>query len=148
MHRWPQVLEGGKAVIFSAYTSMSGLDGASIEVMSMETRHRKTLVRGGTWGRYLPSGHLVYISKGTLFAVPFDQRRLEVQGTPTAVLDEVAYSEASGPRRSISLGPACSFIGSSRTGGGLVTMQWVDESGNTRPRASSPRQLSIARNIG
>jgi serine/threonine-protein kinase len=133
VHRWPQVLEGSKAVIFSAYNSMSGLDGASIEVISMETRQRKTLVRGATWGRYLPSGHLVYISKGTLFAVPFDERRLEVKGTPTAVLDEVAYSEAYGSAQIDFSRTGMLVYRESRTGAGLVTMQGVDESGSTSP---------------
>jgi len=71
-HRWPQILPGGKAVLFSAYHSMTGLDGATIEVQSLRNGRRKTLVRGGTFGRYLASGHLVYINQGTLFAVPFD----------------------------------------------------------------------------
>lgn len=133
VHRWPQVLDGGKAVIFSAYSSMSGLGGASIEVVSLENRRRKTLVRGATWGRYLPSGHLVYISKGTLFAVPFDQSRLEVRGSPTAVLDEVAYSEAYGSAQIDFSRTGTVVYRESRTGAGMVTMQWVDESGNTVP---------------
>ena len=62
VHRWPQILPGGKAVIFSAYRSLAGLDGATIEVVSLRDGSRKTLVHGGTWGRYLPSGHLVYIN--------------------------------------------------------------------------------------
>ena len=33
---------------------------------------RKIVQRGGYYGRYLPSGHLVYIHDGTLFAAPFD----------------------------------------------------------------------------
>ena len=133
VHRWPQVLDGGKAVIFSAYSSMSGLDGASIEVVSLENRRQKTLVRGATWGRYLPSGHLVYISKGTLFAVPFDQSRLEVKGNPTAVLDEVAYSEAYGSAQIDFSRTGTVVYRESRLSAGLVTMQWVDESGNTIP---------------
>lgn len=133
VHRWPQVLNGGKAVIFSSYSSMSGLDGASIEVVSVENRRRKTLLRGATWGRYLPSGHLVYISKGTLFAVPFDPNRLEVKGTPTAVLDEVAYSEAYGSAQIDFSRTGILVYRDSRTGAGLVTVQWVDESGNTSP---------------
>jgi serine/threonine-protein kinase len=62
VHRWPQILPGGKAVIFTAYRSLAGLDGATIEVESLRDGRRKTLVRDGTWGRYLPSGHLVYIT--------------------------------------------------------------------------------------
>lgn len=133
VHRWPQVLDGGKAVIFSAYSSMSGLEGASIEVVSLENRRRKTLVRGATWGRYLPSGHLIYISKGTLFAVPFDQSQLEVKGSPTPVLDEVAYSEAYGSAQIDFSRTGTVVYRESRIGAGLVTMQWVDESGNKTP---------------
>jgi serine/threonine-protein kinase len=137
-HRWPQILPGGKAVLFSAYTSMTGLDGASIEAQSLRGGRRKTLVRGATWGRYLASGHLVYVNKGTLYAVPFDPERLEVHGAPTPVLEDVAYDSA--------LGSA--LIDFSRTGvlvyqsgkqaGGLVTVQWMDQSGNTRPLLPVP----------
>ena len=93
-HRWPQILPGGKAVLFTASTATGAFDGANIEVMSLADHRRKTLVRGGTFGRYLPSGHLVYVNRGTLFAVPFDLDRLEVRGTPAPVLDQVGYNAA------------------------------------------------------
>ena len=57
-HRWPQILPGGKAVLFTASPTPAAFDGASIEVMSLADHRTKTLVRGGTYGRYLPSGHL------------------------------------------------------------------------------------------
>jgi serine/threonine-protein kinase len=138
VHRWPQFLDGGKSVIFTSYSSMSGLDGANIEVIHLKNRQRKTLVRGGTWGRYLSSGHLVYISKGTLFAVPLDRNRLEVKGTPTAVLDEVAYSETYGSAQIDFSRNGALVYRDSRMGAGLVTMQWVDESGSTRPVVPVP----------
>ena len=62
----------------------------SVEVLSLPDHRRKTLVRGATFERFLPSGHLVYVSKGTLFSVPFELNRLEVRGTPVPVLEEVA----------------------------------------------------------
>jgi len=72
-HRWPQILPGGKTVLFTASkTTYAGFDDASIEVMSLGDRHKKTLMRGGSYGRYVPSGHLLYVNRGTLFAVPFD----------------------------------------------------------------------------
>ena len=138
VHRWPQVLPGRKAVIFSAYSSMYGLDSATVEAASLRDGGRKTLVRGGTWGRYLPSGHLVYINKGALFAVPFDLDRLEVHGTPTRVLDGIAYSTAWGSAQ-IDFSPAGTLVyQSSRTGAGLVTVQWLDGSGITRPLLPVP----------
>ena len=95
-HRWPQILPGGKAVLFTAHTATIGFDAANIEVMSLADHRTRTLVRGGTYGRYLPSGHLVYVNRGTLFAVPFDVERLEVHGTPAPVLDQVRYTAAQG----------------------------------------------------
>jgi serine/threonine-protein kinase len=50
-HRWPQILPGGKAVLFTAHTVLGGFDAANIEVMSLADHRRKTLVRGGTFGR-------------------------------------------------------------------------------------------------
>jgi serine/threonine-protein kinase len=64
--------------------------------MSLEDRHKKTLMRGGTYGRYVPSGHLLYVNRRTLFAVPFDLGALEVRGAPTPVLNQVAYSSTNG----------------------------------------------------
>jgi serine/threonine-protein kinase len=142
VHRWPQVLPGAKAVLFTAYPSMTGVDGATIEVLSLKDRHRKTLVRGGTWGRYLPSGHLIYIDRGTLFAVPFDQDRLQVHGTPTRVLERVAYSTAWGfAQVDVSLMGTLVYR-SARSGDGLVTVQWLDESGNTSPLLPVPGNYS------
>jgi Protein kinase domain/WD40-like Beta Propeller Repeat len=64
-HRWPQVLAGGKAVLFTA-SATTAYDAANIDVLSVADHRRKTLVQGGTFGRYLPSGHLVYVNRGTL----------------------------------------------------------------------------------
>jgi serine/threonine-protein kinase len=95
-------------------------------------------VRGGTWGQYLPSGHLVYINQGTLFAVAFDADRLEVQGTPTPVLENIAYRADSGSAQ-IDFSRTGTLVYQSRAvGTGLVTVQWLDESGNTRPLLPVP----------
>jgi len=138
IHRWPQVLPGSRAVLFTAYAAMTGLDGANIEVMSLADRHRKILVRGGTWARYLPSGHLVYIDKGSLLAVPFDPDRLEVRGTPTSVLEGVAYSTASGAAELDFSRTGVLVYRSARAGGGLVTVQWLDRSGKSSALLAVP----------
>jgi len=137
-HRWPQILPGGKAVLFSAYRSLAGLDGATIEVVSLRDSRRKMLVRGGTYGRYLSSGHLVYIDQGTLFAVPFNLDRLEVHGSPTPILENVAYDMALGSAQIDFSRTGAVVYRNSKIGTGLVTVQWLDESGNTRPLLPVP----------
>ena len=129
-HRWPQILPGGKAVLFTASTASTGFDAANIEVMSLADHRRKTLVRGGTFGRSLPNGHLVYVNRGTLFAVPFDVERLEVHGTPAPVLDQIDYNAGQGSAQ-LDFSEAGTFIYRSGgpTGAGLSTVAWLDGGG-------------------
>ena len=96
-HRWPQVLPDGKAVIFTSHTqSTADFDNATIEVVTLATGERKVIQKGGSYGRYVPSGHLVYVSKAALFAVPFDVSRLEVTGSPAPVVQDVFWNPTEG----------------------------------------------------
>jgi len=133
-HRWPQILPGGKAVLFTSHTALTGLDEANIEVMSLADHRRKTLVRGGSFGRYAPSGHLVYINKGTLFAVPFDLDTLAVRGTPSPVLNEVTSSPGIGSAQfDFSRSGALVYQSGGAVEGGLFTAQWLDGAGRAQP---------------
>ena len=92
----PQILPGGEAILFTVgdNPTTDGWNRAIIVVQSLRTGERKTLVEGGADGRYVPTGHLVYAVGGTLFAVPFDVRRQEVRGGPTAIVEGVARATA------------------------------------------------------
>ena len=83
-------------MLFTSNATGNTWDQASIEVVSLADRRRKTIQRGGTYGRYIPSsngreGHLIYVNGGTLFAVRFDLETLAVRGTPSPVLEQVSY---------------------------------------------------------
>ena len=88
--RWPQILPGGQTVLLTATATPGAYDTATIYALSLKTGQRKAVQRGGYFGRYLPSGHLVYVHLGTLLAVPFDLDRLEVRGVPVPLLEDVA----------------------------------------------------------
>ncbi len=137
MHHWPQILPGGKAVLFTAFTGGEA-DTANIEVMSLAGHRRKTLVRGGTFGRYLPSGHLVYVNRGTLFAVPFDADRLEVHGTPVPVLDQVDYNATYGSAQLDFSQTGTLIYRSGGAGGGLSIVAWLDGAGKVQPLLAKP----------
>jgi serine/threonine-protein kinase len=90
-HRWPEILPGGKAVIFMvASADIASYDDARIEVLVLETGERRVLIEGGMYPRYASTGHLVYARAGALYGVPFDVDRLEVSGTPTRILAGVS----------------------------------------------------------
>jgi serine/threonine-protein kinase len=90
----PQVLPGGEWVLFTVATAATtdAWDKAQIVVQSLKSSERKTLVSGGSDGRYLPTGHLVYALGGVLFAVPFDLPRLAVTGGPVSIVEGVKRS--------------------------------------------------------
>ena len=136
-HRWPQILPGGRAVLFMAHTETGAFDESNIEVMSFADRHRKTLVRGGAYPRYLPTGHLLYVSRSALFAVPFDLDRMELRGTPVPVLDQVEYAAQFGFAE-LDFSASGTLVYRSGEDAGLVTVQWLDGAGNTQPLLSKP----------
>jgi serine/threonine-protein kinase len=138
-HRWPQILPGGKAVLFTAHTRFAGaFDDASIEVMSLGDRRKKILMRGGTYGRYVSSGHLLYVNRGKQLAVPFDPGALEIRGAPTPVLNQIAYSSNNGGAEFEASQTGTLMYRSGGTRSGLVTVQWLQSDGKTRALLPKP----------
>jgi serine/threonine-protein kinase len=52
----------------------------------------KLVLRDAADARYLPSGHLAFLRRGTLFVVPFDVRALEIRGEPVALVTNVSQA--------------------------------------------------------
>src|SRR4029450_2201217 len=46
--------------------------------------------------RYVPSGHLIFLRTGVLYAVPFDAKRLQVTGEAAALTERVDGDPSSG----------------------------------------------------
>jgi Tol biopolymer transport system component len=143
VHRWPQILPGGKTVVFTSHTSaIGGYDAAAIEAVSLAGGRRKTLLKGGTFGRYLPaskgSGHLIYVNRGTLFAVPFDPATLEVRGAAVPILEQVAYSSNSGAAKLDASQSGTLLYENGESSASLVKLQWLEEGGKTRPLLAKP----------
>ena len=88
-HRWPQLLPGGKAVLFTASADNNFFGHATVEVARLETGIPKQLVENAYFGRYLPSGYLAYVSEGTVFVASFDVQELKITGTPIPVLQGI-----------------------------------------------------------
>src|SRR5262249_491263 len=90
----------------------------------------------GMYPRYLPSGHLTFVSKGTLFAIPFDLDRLEVRGAPTRIGDVISQSNLGFGEIDFSHNGTAVY----RTGAkeDRRTMRWLDSSGNLEPLGIEP----------
>jgi serine/threonine-protein kinase len=95
-HRWPQFLPGGEHVLYTAHDLLDTFDEANIRVVSIKTGTARTLVQGGYFGRYLASGHLLYMRGGILYGVRFNLEKLEVASKPTALVHDIGGSSAWG----------------------------------------------------
>lgn len=131
----PQVLPGGKAVLF-ANLQTAVADSSRPEAVTLADHSRKILpVQGSPTSRYVPSftttsGHLIYVNRSTLFAIPFDLDKLETRGTAVPVLDDVLVDSLYGNAQ-FAFSPAPSGHGSLvYRKGGVATvsnaMQWLD----------------------
>ena len=65
----------GKPFCTRLTTTVAGFDDATLVVQPLAGRGAEVVHRGGYYGRYLRSGHLVYFNQGTLFAEAFDLAR-------------------------------------------------------------------------
>jgi serine/threonine protein kinase len=137
----PQILPGGKAVLFAANTK-TGSETATVEVVSLTDHHRKTLVQGGAFPRYVPSfkgtGHLLYTHEGTLLAIAFDPEKLETHGTAVSILDDITGPNGIAGKFDVSL--AGTLVYQKGLGGGqaMVTVQWLDAAGRKEPLLAKP----------
>ena len=89
-HVWPQVIDGGRQLLYTVIGPSTLWEDAKIVTQDLETGHRTTIVDKGTYGRYLPTGHVVYATaNGNILAVPYELSRREVTGEAVAVEDGV-----------------------------------------------------------
>ena len=95
-YKFPQMLPGGRAVLFTVQKTLWRWDDAQIVVRSLVTGEQKVLLDDGADARYVPSGHLVFVRRGTLMAVPFDPVRLTLTGGPVAMIDGVMQAANNG----------------------------------------------------
>jgi Tol biopolymer transport system component len=133
-HRWPEVLPGGRAVLFTI-TTPGDLANSQIAVLDLTTREQKILIRGGSHARYVPTGHLVYGVAETLRAVAFDLRRLEVTGTPVPVEQDITSANMG-----LSNDGTLVYVnGIGGTQAAPNTLVWVDRQGREEPLKAPSR---------
>jgi eukaryotic-like serine/threonine-protein kinase len=138
-HLWPEVLPGGKAVLFTIKTT-AAFDEARIAVQRLGAPGKpKVLIQGGTHARYAPSGHIVYARAGALLAVPFDLDRLEIRGAPLQVVQGVSMDPRFGVAHfALSTSGTLAYVPGG-AGGFSRSLLWVDRRGNARPITETRR---------
>jgi eukaryotic-like serine/threonine-protein kinase len=98
-HNWPEPLPNGRGVLMVIDRAGPGVNVATINdiaVIDLATKKHRVLMRG-VYARYTTTGHILYVtSGGVLMAVPFDQDRMELTGTPVALRDGITVRRGGG----------------------------------------------------
>jgi serine/threonine-protein kinase len=123
-HRWPQFLPDGKTVLF---TVIVGPGSFQLAAQRLDSTEHKILIQGGTYGRYVPTGHIAYLRADTVMAVPFDSERLALRGDPAPVVEGVRSFPDGVAEFSFSATGSLAYIpGGSQSSQNLA---WVDRRG-------------------
>jgi len=91
-HTLPWLLPGGKVLLYTVRKRVVSWGDEAVIAQTLATGQRKVLLRDAVDVRYVPSGHLLFLRRGVLHAMPFDAERVEPRGSAVAVLEPVAHA--------------------------------------------------------
>jgi len=126
----PSLLPGGRALLITVH---SGEALFRIDVLTLATGERRTVVARGYHAEYSPTGHIVYAAGDALFAIPFDGDRLTATGTPVELLDGVVTDEG------FALSATGTLVFQPQPPTAHRTLVWADRSGVTTRIPIEPR---------
>jgi eukaryotic-like serine/threonine-protein kinase len=130
-HLWPEILPGGKAVVFTVLGGIGGKTRRSLVVESLETRERRTIASDAFKALYSPTGHLLYAHDNVVFALPFDPKRLLARPPAVPVLQGVMASRRGGTQFAISAAGLLAYLPGESTSEDRRARSavWVDADG-------------------
>jgi len=131
---YPQFIAGGRAILYTS--SGPRPDAGDIEVFDVANKTSRKLVPGAA-SRLLPTGHLVFIRSGTLWAVKFDESSLQLQGTPVPIVEGIRVEGGGAVQYNVGRDGTLMYIaGANSTSSHLV---WVDRAGAQVPLDAAAR---------
>jgi serine/threonine protein kinase len=127
---FPSFLPDGRHYLFR----IAGSERDGVYVGSLDSGERKLLIplslesANSTRVAFAPPGHIFYVvNRTTLLAQAFDPVRLEVQGEPIRVAENVFNGGPGGPRFTVSANGVLAFIQGGA--GDTVQLTWCDRGG-------------------
>jgi Tol biopolymer transport system component len=150
-HGLPALLPGDRVLLYTSRGREWTWGDERVVAQDLATGARKVLLPDAADARYVSSGHLVFLRRGTLFGVGFDPVRLEVRGTPLALMDGVAQALAgsntadiAGPGQfSVAGTGALAYLPGAVASYPNTTLVAVDRRGQARPLPAPVRSYSL-----
>ena len=130
-------MPGNKAVLFTMWAGSH--ERARIGVLDVATGTIRVLVQGGTYPKFVRSGHIVYADGGALRAVAFDVDRVAVTSEPVTILDGVLTKPTGASNFAVAHDGTLAYVAGGFSGGDNPLV-WVDREGNQEPLTGLSRQ--------
>jgi serine/threonine-protein kinase len=144
-HSWPSIVAPGDLVLFTVGRPSGTPDDSTLAVVSTKTSLVTPLRIAGTSARYLPSGHVVYLtSDGTLWMARFDTSALTA-GTASALEEGVLVKTFGGRNFDVTDDGTLVYVKGERELRPLRTLMWVDRFRKETPLPVEPRHFSYPR---
>ena len=144
-HLWPAEVPGTSVILFVTASGTTPAIGGKLAAFDHAAGRTVRFNLTGVHPRYLPTGHIVYANvDGSLRAVAFNPKTMEVSGNPVPVLEGVAVKPTGASNFDISPGGQLVYV----TGTGLSAMRtitWMSRAGKETPIAAQPRNYYYVR---
>ena len=138
-HWWPQVLPGGKQILFTAYHAPA--DKSTIEVIDIDGKGRRVVLQDGYYGRYV-DGYLLFAHDNAIRKVAFDPRSLKATGSPVPIQLDVQINQSNGwAGFAVSNTGTLAYIDAALN---QVVLKWVDERGEESVAVDSAGRITNA----
>jgi len=148
-HRWPEILPGGEAVLFTIWpqrgNDFSSYKRAHVAIFSRKTKKWRSILEGGSSPRYAATGHIVYVRLAGFMAAPFDIRQPELTDSPIPVLGDVVKYGDGFANFDMSSEGSLAYILSGAEVFPLRTLMWVDRTGKPLSKALTWRGVETPR---
>jgi Tol biopolymer transport system component len=130
LHADPSFLPDGRRFLYRRYPGAAGTYVGSLDAGPEQQDSKRLLAASGI---YAPTpgqgpGHILFLQDGTLMAQNFDASRMELEGDPTPIVQQVTHA-------SVSASGVLAYIGG---GAAPVQLTWFDRQGMVLGRLGEP----------
>jgi Tol biopolymer transport system component len=143
--QWPQLLPGSRSVLYMTAIN-SDPEAGAIMAKTLPDGPPRTLLKGGRFPRYLPSGHLTFFRNRSLHAVPFDPVTLETRGEAVPVVEGIAQTTLVGtPIVSVSANGTMAYQPDADGVSRQTPVVWLTKTGTPGPLRTTPASWAFPR---
>jgi Tol biopolymer transport system component len=131
----PSALPDGNHILFNDAIN-------NIYIFSLVSNEVNLLPISGIKPVYTPSGHIVYLVDGSIYAIPFDIKKMEISGNPSMVQDGLRMETESATHYGID--QYGNLIYAPGTASNLCRLVWRDQNGKEDSLAFPPDYYGTA----